>query len=319
MKTTKRSILFALFTAGAALALAAPSALAQHSHGDDKKAQPGHKDDGHSHGPAAKAPDTYAKAVAEMASRAKEVEEALNKGDLDAAHDEGDAIAAIARSLGALALKPDSGVDKAKVKEINNAGKRIPFLKGPVTRVVSMRSLLAVHIYAGMLGPILGVLHSGHRFESPLGIALTAMMLIVAVSGFVGRYLMGRLSTDTREQQQMLAGMRVAYERTAGELAKEPDAAAALRPFAGFFSRLAAPFFVADPAAGAGRPPGVRERAIRLSESMADLEYAIKSHEVVKDAFGRWLACHIVIAIVLYALLAIHVWSAWYFGIRWLP
>ncbi|HEX8875476.1 MAG TPA: heavy metal-binding domain-containing protein [Phycisphaerales bacterium] len=125
MKTTKRSILFALFTAGAALALAAPSALAQHSHGDDKKAQPGHKDDGHSHGPAAKAPDTYAKAVAEMASRAKEVEEALNKGDLDAAHDEGDAIAAIARSLGALALKPDSGVDKAKVKEINNAGKAI--------------------------------------------------------------------------------------------------------------------------------------------------------------------------------------------------
>ena len=80
-----------------------------------------------------------------------------------------------------------------------------------------------------------------------------------------------------------------------------------------------APFFVADPAAGAGRPPGVRERAIRLSESMADLEYAIKSHEVVKDAFGRWLACHIVIAIVLYALLAVHVWSAWYFGIRWLP
>jgi hypothetical protein len=52
---------------------------------------------------------------------------------------------------------------------------------------------------------------------------------------------------------------------------------------------------------------------------MADLEYAIKSHEVVKDAFGRWLACHIVIAIVLYALLAVHVWSAWYFGIRWLP
>lgn len=197
--------------------------------------------------------------------------------------------------------------------------KRLPFLKGPVTRVVSMRTLLAVHIYAGVLGPILGVLHSGHRFESPLGIALTAMMLIVAVSGFVGRYLMGRLSADTREQQQMLAGMRVAYERTAGELAKEPEAAAALRPFAGFFSRLAAPFFVADPAAGAGRPPGVRERAIRLSDSMADLEYAIKSHQVVKDAFGRWLACHIVIAIVLYALLAIHVWSAWYFGIRWLP
>ena len=118
MKTTKRSVLFALFTAGAALAIGSP-ALAQHTHGKDD-ASPGH-----SHGPAAKAPDTYAKAVAEMASRAKEIEEALSKGDLDAAHDEGDAIAAIARALGALALKPDSGVDKAKVKEINAAGKAI--------------------------------------------------------------------------------------------------------------------------------------------------------------------------------------------------
>ncbi len=111
MKNPKRSILFALITAGAAFT--ASPALAQH------------KDDGHSHGAAAKAPETYAKAVAEMASRAKEVEEALNKGDLDAAHDEGDVIASIARSLGALALKEGSGVEKAKVKDINNAGKAI--------------------------------------------------------------------------------------------------------------------------------------------------------------------------------------------------
>ena len=51
---------------------------------------------------------------------------------------------------------------------------------------------------------------------------------------------------------------------------------------------------------------------------MADVEYAIKSHDIAKAAFGRWLACHIVIAIVLYALLALHIWSVWYFGIRWL-
>ena len=64
---------------------------------------------------------------------------------------------------------------------------------------------------------------------------------------------------------------------------------------------------------------GVQARAVRLSESIADVEYAIKTQEVMKGAFGRWLACHIVIAVVLYALLAIHIWSAWYFGIRWLP
>lgn len=197
--------------------------------------------------------------------------------------------------------------------------KRVPFLKRPVTRVAPMRTLLAIHIYAGVLAPILGVLHSGHRFQSPLGIALTAMMLIVAVSGFVGRYLMGRMAVGLRERQQMLAGLRVAYERTAGELAKEPEQAEELRPFAGFFARLAAPFFVSDPASANLPGLGARARAVRLSDAIADVEYAIKSQEIVRSTFGRWLACHIVIAIILYALLAVHIWSAWYFGIRWLP
>src|SRR6058998_545352 len=53
--------------------------------------------------------------------------------------------------------------------------KRVSWLKTWVTRAVSMRSLLAIHMYAGVLGPLLGVLHSGHTFSSPLGLALTAM------------------------------------------------------------------------------------------------------------------------------------------------
>jgi len=125
MMYRKRSILFALVAAAAALALGAPAALAQHDHAAPKKDQPGHGADGHAHGAAAKVPETYARAVAEMAARAAEVEAALSKGDLDAAHDEGDAIAVIARSLGALALKPGSGVARDQVKAINLAGKAI--------------------------------------------------------------------------------------------------------------------------------------------------------------------------------------------------
>ena len=51
---------------------------------------------------------------------------------------------------------------------------------------------------------------------------------------------------------------------------------------------------------------------------MADLEYAVKTHEVVRQAFGCWLACHIIISLLLYMLLALHIWAAWYFGLRWL-
>ena len=195
--------------------------------------------------------------------------------------------------------------------------KRIPWLKRHATKAVSMRMLLAIHIYAGVLGPIVALLHTGHKFQSPLGIALTSMMVIVALSGFVGRYLMGRVSSDSRDLQQRLAGLRVAYERTAGELIHEPEQAGRLSPFAGFFSRLAAPFFVSGGSARTGPLPA-SARALRLSESIADLEYAIETHDIFKQTFGRWLAAHIIIAAILYSLLFIHVWSVWYFGIRWL-
>ena len=58
--------------------------------------------------------------------------------------------------------------------------KRIPWLKKRITPHISMRTLLTIHIYTGVLAPILGVLHTGHKFQSALGIALTLMMLIVA-------------------------------------------------------------------------------------------------------------------------------------------
>jgi hypothetical protein len=195
--------------------------------------------------------------------------------------------------------------------------KRLPWLKQGVTQAVSMRSLLAIHMYAGVLGPILGILHSGHTFNSPLGISLTAMMIVVVLSGFVGRYLMKMITTDMRQQQQLLAGLRVAYDRVAAELAQDTGQTAALRPFAGFIGRLVAAFFV-DAGRAAAQSLPAAARALRLAESMADLEYAVKTHEVLKHAFGRWLACHIIISLLLYLLLALHIWSAWYFGIRWL-
>jgi len=196
--------------------------------------------------------------------------------------------------------------------------KRVPALKRRVTVAVSMRTLLAIHIYAGVLGPILGVIHTGHRFQSPLGIALTAMMIIVALSGFVGRYLMSQITTGTREQQQLLAGLRKQYDLAADDLVRNPQQAATLRPFAGFFGRLAAPFFVTHSADPTTAQPSAASRAVRLSESMADVEFALKSQSAAKGMFTRWLACHIIIAIVLYTLLFIHIWSVWYFGIRWL-
>lgn len=189
--------------------------------------------------------------------------------------------------------------------------KRVPPLKRAVTPRVPMGTLLAWHVYAGILGPILGLLHTGHKFESPLGIALTAMMLLVVLSGFVGRYLMGQVSADIREKKEMLTRLELAYRETAGELAAHPEQVALLRPVAGFWSRLAAGLLI--PEDGAAAPT----RALRLAGAMADLEYAIRNHEALKRAFARWVTIHVVTSLALYALLALHIWSGIHFGLRW--
>lgn len=194
--------------------------------------------------------------------------------------------------------------------------KRIAPLKNFVTKRVSMRTLLTWHIYAGIIGPILALLHTGHKFVSPLGIALTAMMLVVVASGFVGRYLVGQLSQEIREKREMLTRLELAYRDTAGELAAHPELTAVLRPMSGFWSRLAAGLFVASRRTGKEPLPN-SVRALRLADAIADLEYAIKTHENFKRWFAVWLKFHIAISLVLYVLLGLHVWSAVYFGLRW--
>ena len=89
-----------------------------------------------------------------------------------------------------------------------------------IARLVSMRALLAFHVYAGVFGAFLAILHTGHKYQSPLGIALVISMLVVVVTGFVGRYYLPQTSTDLREAQSRLATLRSAYDRTVVTLAR---------------------------------------------------------------------------------------------------
>jgi hypothetical protein len=196
--------------------------------------------------------------------------------------------------------------------------KRVKWVQERVWRWVSMRTLLAWHIYAGILGPILALLHTGHKFNSPLGVALTALMLLVVLSGFVGRYLMSYFSQELLEKRHMLEALTAAYDQTARELARQPEQAALLGSVSGFFARAVAGAFVPSPASGTSGL-ALPTRALRLAESMADLEYALKTHERFKRWFARWLRFHIVISAALYVLLALHVWAGVHFGLRWFP
>ena len=191
--------------------------------------------------------------------------------------------------------------------------KRIKPLRKSVTRKASMRTLLAWHIYAGVLGPVLVLLHTGHKFESPIGIALTGMTLIVVLSGFIGRYLMAVIGREIREKKNELDELRSDYDLVVRRL-RENHAIAGLAQhgiFRAILVRLTSPLLE-----GVASSP--ERQAIRLSESIADVEYALRTHRVFKRAFSKWLKLHIVISGILYLLLALHVFSELYYGLRWL-
>ena len=195
--------------------------------------------------------------------------------------------------------------------------KRIPALRKTVTQRVPMRTLLAWHIYAGILGPVLVLLHTGHHFESVLGATLAGLTIVVVLSGYVGRYLMRNISAELREKKQQLGQIETAYQQMQTTLAASADAPAMVSRRRRLWHRIADAFLVGD-AADDPMLDAIVTRAMRLAESRADLEYAIGIHERFKRWFGRWLRWHIALSMALYLLLALHVWATIYFGLRWL-
>jgi hypothetical protein len=57
---------------------------------------------------------------------------------------------------------------------------------------------------------------------------------------------------------------------------------------------------------------------LRTAEGVADLEFSIRTHEMFKRWFSRALKLHIILAVLLYLLLALHIGASIHFGLRWL-
>ena len=190
--------------------------------------------------------------------------------------------------------------------------KRIPFFKDRITKYVSLQTWLSVHVYTGILGALLALIHTGHKYTSPLGIALTATMMLVVVSGFAVRYLLAYVSVDMKDKLALLQTARGDLDSAWGVLEMSPAETMKVFPkapvLAAGLASLGLPT-VSDNPAG---------RVMTLAEGVADLEYSVRTHELLKRWFSRALTVHIVVSVTLYALLAAHITSGIYFGLRWL-
>ena len=166
--------------------------------------------------------------------------------------------------------------------------KRVKPIKVRVTRHASMPTLLRWHIYAGLLGPLLVLLHTGHKFESALGTSLTALTLVVVFSGFVGRYLLRRIGHDVRTKRRLLGQLYDVYDTASERLAMDADRRALIHPLRNALSRA----LLTESPVGGG--PDIMDAAspvavARLVGSIADVESAIETREVLKRWFSRWL------------------------------
>jgi hypothetical protein len=189
--------------------------------------------------------------------------------------------------------------------------KRLPFLNARITPHVSMQSLLAVHVYAGIFGPVLALIHTGHKFDSWLGMTLTAVMLLVVVSGLAVRYLLKYVNSEIKDKLVLLQTARGDLDSAWGVLENSPADMKAL-PKAPVLTAGLASLGIDLPVGG---PAG---EVIRTAAGVADLEYSVRTHELFKRWCGLWLKLHIVLSVILYVLLALHIGSGIYFGLRWL-
>ena len=193
---------------------------------------------------------------------------------------------------------------------VYTVAKRIPSIRARLTPRLSLQTMLNLHVYTGILGPLLAIVHTGHKYDSWLGIALTSVMLLVVVSGFAVRYLLTYVAHEITDKLALLQTARGDLDSAWGALERLPADMRA-PPEAPVLSASLASLGLA---VRAGGPAG---EVTRIAESVADLEYAVRTHELFKRWFSWALKLHILLSLIFYALLGLHIWAGLNFSMRW--
>jgi hypothetical protein len=190
--------------------------------------------------------------------------------------------------------------------------KRVAWVNQRVRARRGLALLLSVHVYAGVVGAFLAILHTGHRFDSWLGMLLTATMLLSILSGYAGRHFLRFITLDLRARSEALAALQSRYRA----LMQLRQLASPQPPAGGLRAYLAGLIAPQEQAAGAGLDT---LHLRRVASAIADLEYAISADNAIRQQLRRWLLVHIWTSVAFYALLLLHIGAGIQYGLRWFP
>jgi hypothetical protein len=152
----------------------------------------------------------------------------------------------------------------------------------------SMRLWINLHIFAGIVGPVLITFHTAFKFNGVISLAYWSMVAVV-LSGFVGRYLYVRIPRTIRGTEVT----RGAIERRVGEL---KDAVQRLR------------------ASGEEQDGSLDRDIVRLESERATLARRLVHLDRTKRFFAAWHIFHQPLVYVMFAIAALHVAVAVYMG-----
>ncbi len=199
-----------------------------------------------------------------------------------------------------------------------------------------LRHWLSFHIFLCTLGPFMVMLHTSFKVGGLVSIAFWSMVLVV-LSGVVGRYVYVRIPKSLNGQFYSMREIEASQEALVGELTTSlPEESAALAELqlnipteSGGLLRsllLALRFDLAGRRhtkqlrrvlADAGVEPATRHRLIDLGKQYNRLA----QQRVLLEPFGRlfryWHTFHLPLAIVMALILLVHIGVAFAFGYAW--
>lgn len=203
-----------------------------------------------------------------------------------------------------------------------------------LSRFGSMKTWLEVHIFAGIVGPVLVTFHTSFKFNGIVSVAYW-MMVIVASSGFVGRYLyvriprslrgteltLGELQQRAEDLNAQLAGSGIPASLLARVNALEEHSRPSPAPGAWIVSLVVGDFALKARLWGlrrafiaAGARPERTAEVVKLIAERALLLRRLALLEKTKKLFDLWHVFHQPLVYFLFAIVLVHVGVVTYMG-----
>lgn len=196
----------------------------------------------------------------------------------------------------------------------------------------NMKAWLEVHVFCGIVGPVLVSFHTSFKFNGLVSVAYWSMVL-VALSGVVGRYLYVRIPRSLRGQELTRAEIEERI-RALGEdvaAARLPEAVLARleaferrvvpdqRDLRSWFALVSGELALRREThqivqQSQGEPSPLYERAVELIAERATLARRTAALQKTKTLFDLWHVFHMPLVYAMFAIVGVHVAFTLYLG-----